>query len=281
MDGSTVVIAPPDGDMAAYLDQLERLRALDLRAIAPGHGALITDPDRRLADYLVHRRARERQVDDVLHVSRRPDDGRRHRRRHLCRHPRGSATGRPILGVGASAEVAPRAARPPATLTTSTWERRATTRAIAVPERLGSTRGGPCPSSVTTDTIWTGPPPPVISTSTSTPSPCSAPPGSCARRDRARRALRRGRPQGVSGPQRRQRVGQFVDGGPRDLQIPTTCCGRSTPAAMRWPAELLNCSGWRSRTPATWSLGEQARFVGQARNRFEAILAVAGGNHAR
>ena len=30
MDGSTVVIAPPDGDMAAYLDQLERLRALDL-----------------------------------------------------------------------------------------------------------------------------------------------------------------------------------------------------------------------------------------------------------
>jgi len=27
---------------------------------------------------------------------------------------------------------------------------------------------------------------------------------------------------------------------------------------------------------ATWSLGEQARFVGQARNRFEAILAVAG-----
>jgi len=72
MDGSTVVIAPPDGDMAAYLHQLERLRALDLRAIAPGHGALITDPDRRLADYLVHRRARERQVDDVLHASAAP-----------------------------------------------------------------------------------------------------------------------------------------------------------------------------------------------------------------
>jgi len=69
MDGSTVVIAPPDGDMAAYLQQLERLRALDLGAIAPGHGALITDPDRRLDDYLVHRLARERQVAAVLHGS--------------------------------------------------------------------------------------------------------------------------------------------------------------------------------------------------------------------
>ena len=41
MQGSTVVIAPPDGDMAAYLASLERLRTLRLRAIAPGHGHLI------------------------------------------------------------------------------------------------------------------------------------------------------------------------------------------------------------------------------------------------
>ena len=62
MDASTVVIAPPDGDMAAYLEQLQRLRALGLRAIAPGHGRLITDPDARLDEYLRHRRAREAQV---------------------------------------------------------------------------------------------------------------------------------------------------------------------------------------------------------------------------
>jgi glyoxylase-like metal-dependent hydrolase (beta-lactamase superfamily II) len=62
MDASTVVIAPPDGDMAAYMNQLRRLRAMGLKAIAPGHGRLITDPDDRLDDYLRHRSAREQQV---------------------------------------------------------------------------------------------------------------------------------------------------------------------------------------------------------------------------
>ncbi len=62
MDGSTVVIAPPDGDMAAYLAQLRRLRQLGLRAIAPGHGRLITDPDARLDEYLRHRHEREAQI---------------------------------------------------------------------------------------------------------------------------------------------------------------------------------------------------------------------------
>jgi glyoxylase-like metal-dependent hydrolase (beta-lactamase superfamily II) len=66
MDGSTVVIAPPDGDMAAYLDQLRRLRALGLRSIAPGHGRLITDPDARLDGYLSHRLDREHQVVTAL-----------------------------------------------------------------------------------------------------------------------------------------------------------------------------------------------------------------------
>jgi glyoxylase-like metal-dependent hydrolase (beta-lactamase superfamily II) len=62
MNGSTVVIAPPDGDMAAYLDQLERLKALGIRSIAPGHGRLITDPLAKIDEYLTHRRAREDQV---------------------------------------------------------------------------------------------------------------------------------------------------------------------------------------------------------------------------
>jgi glyoxylase-like metal-dependent hydrolase (beta-lactamase superfamily II) len=68
MQGSTVVIAPPDGDMAAYLDSLERLRAMRpaLRAIAPGHGHLIEDPAAVLADYVDHRLDRERQVVDAL-----------------------------------------------------------------------------------------------------------------------------------------------------------------------------------------------------------------------
>jgi glyoxylase-like metal-dependent hydrolase (beta-lactamase superfamily II) len=62
MDGSTVVIAPPDGDMAAYLASLQRVLDLGVAAIAPGHGRLITDPAERVGGYLAHRRDREQQV---------------------------------------------------------------------------------------------------------------------------------------------------------------------------------------------------------------------------
>ena len=63
MDGSTVVIAPPDGDMALYLDSLAKVRAIKrLRAIAPGHGHLITDPIERIDGYIAHRLEREAQV---------------------------------------------------------------------------------------------------------------------------------------------------------------------------------------------------------------------------
>jgi glyoxylase-like metal-dependent hydrolase (beta-lactamase superfamily II) len=66
MDGSTVVIRPPDGDMAAYLDSLVRLRTLRLRSIAPGHGRLIPNPREVIDWYIAHRLEREQQVLDVL-----------------------------------------------------------------------------------------------------------------------------------------------------------------------------------------------------------------------
>ena len=66
MQGSTVVIAPPDGDMAAYLRSLERVRSLRLRSIAPGHGHLIDDPNAVIDDYVAHRLERERQVLDAV-----------------------------------------------------------------------------------------------------------------------------------------------------------------------------------------------------------------------
>lgn len=68
MDGSTVVITPPDGDMGAYLASLERLAAWrrPLKTIAPAHGHLIEDPAAKLAGYLSHRRAREDQVVEAL-----------------------------------------------------------------------------------------------------------------------------------------------------------------------------------------------------------------------
>jgi glyoxylase-like metal-dependent hydrolase (beta-lactamase superfamily II) len=62
MSGSTVVIAPPDGDMAVYMESLEKVRTRAPRRIAPGHGGMIDDPAAVLDGYLRHRREREGQV---------------------------------------------------------------------------------------------------------------------------------------------------------------------------------------------------------------------------
>jgi glyoxylase-like metal-dependent hydrolase (beta-lactamase superfamily II) len=74
MQGSTVVIAPPDGDMAAYLQSLERLLSLRLRYIAPGHGHLIDDPRAVIDEYIAHRLEREDQVIDAVQRGDRTTD---------------------------------------------------------------------------------------------------------------------------------------------------------------------------------------------------------------
>lgn len=66
MSGSTVVIAPPDGDMGAYLDALRRLREVPMDVIAPGHGDRIDDPQGKVEEYLTHRLAREQAIVDAL-----------------------------------------------------------------------------------------------------------------------------------------------------------------------------------------------------------------------
>ncbi len=68
MQGSTVVISPPDGDMATYLASLERLKSIRprLKAIAPGHGHVIDDPLGAIDATIQHRLAREAQVLEVL-----------------------------------------------------------------------------------------------------------------------------------------------------------------------------------------------------------------------
>jgi glyoxylase-like metal-dependent hydrolase (beta-lactamase superfamily II)/8-oxo-dGTP pyrophosphatase MutT (NUDIX family) len=66
MQGSTVVINPPDGDMRAYLRSLEKLLDEDLAIIAPGHGYLIGRPKKELARLIAHRLAREQKVVNAL-----------------------------------------------------------------------------------------------------------------------------------------------------------------------------------------------------------------------
>ncbi len=62
LGGTTTVIDPPGGDMAGYLDSLERLRRLRPRTLLPGHGDILADPDSAIEAVLRHRAAREAQL---------------------------------------------------------------------------------------------------------------------------------------------------------------------------------------------------------------------------
>ncbi len=65
---STIVIDPPEGDMAEYLRQLERLRALAPRTLYPAHGFPVPDGVAKLDEYLAHRREREARIVAALSV---------------------------------------------------------------------------------------------------------------------------------------------------------------------------------------------------------------------
>lgn len=68
MQGSTVVIDPPDGDMTVYLRSLRMLpqRLPGLAWLAPGHGFLIGQPERAIDRLIAHRLAREDKVRRAL-----------------------------------------------------------------------------------------------------------------------------------------------------------------------------------------------------------------------
>jgi glyoxylase-like metal-dependent hydrolase (beta-lactamase superfamily II) len=62
IDGSTVVINPPDGDMKHYIESLKRCKVLGCDALLPGHGELIADPARAIDWIIEHRLEREAKV---------------------------------------------------------------------------------------------------------------------------------------------------------------------------------------------------------------------------
>lgn len=62
IDGSTVVINPPDGNMNDYIESLRRLKAMDCAALLPGHGDRIDDPARAIDWIVEHRLLRESRV---------------------------------------------------------------------------------------------------------------------------------------------------------------------------------------------------------------------------
>lgn len=72
MDGATVVIAPPDGDMADYLASLRRLQGLPIDTLLPAHGDPLQPASAVLQEIIDHRLERESQVLAGLAASEQP-----------------------------------------------------------------------------------------------------------------------------------------------------------------------------------------------------------------
>ena len=62
MDGSTVVIAPPDGNMTEYINSLKLLEDYDIDYFAPGHGNYMEEPSKTIQSIIRHRLSRESKV---------------------------------------------------------------------------------------------------------------------------------------------------------------------------------------------------------------------------
>jgi glyoxylase-like metal-dependent hydrolase (beta-lactamase superfamily II) len=62
MGWSTTVVVPPDGDMAAYMQSLDKLRQREDRVYYPAHGPAVTNPKQYVRHLLGHRMQREAQI---------------------------------------------------------------------------------------------------------------------------------------------------------------------------------------------------------------------------
>jgi len=72
MQGSTVVINPPDGNMAIYLASLRLLLDEQIAFLAPGHGFLMDKPNEAVERLLIHRQDRENKVLAALRTFEQP-----------------------------------------------------------------------------------------------------------------------------------------------------------------------------------------------------------------
>lgn len=60
--GTVAVSPPPYGDMALYLQSLERLKAYDIALLLPGHGPPVREARRKIQEIIDHRHQREEQI---------------------------------------------------------------------------------------------------------------------------------------------------------------------------------------------------------------------------
>ncbi|HEV7588759.1 MAG TPA: MBL fold metallo-hydrolase [Longimicrobium sp.] len=71
--GDTTLVAPPEGDLAAYLRSLDRIASLSPAVLYPAHGPPLTDPAEAVARY---RRHRETRIEQVVRALRRAGPSR-------------------------------------------------------------------------------------------------------------------------------------------------------------------------------------------------------------
>ena len=62
MGWSTTVVVPPDGEMAAYMASLDKLRQREDRIFYPAHGPPVTNPQQYVRGLMGHRMQREKQI---------------------------------------------------------------------------------------------------------------------------------------------------------------------------------------------------------------------------
>lgn len=66
MGWSTTVVVPPDGDMRAYMQSLEKLLRRDERIYFPAHGPAVENPREYVSWLIGHRIERERQILELV-----------------------------------------------------------------------------------------------------------------------------------------------------------------------------------------------------------------------
>jgi len=72
MGWSTTVVVPPDGDMAAYMQSLDKLRRREDRIYYPAHGPAVTNPEQYVRHLMGHRMQREKQILKLVKEEARP-----------------------------------------------------------------------------------------------------------------------------------------------------------------------------------------------------------------
>jgi glyoxylase-like metal-dependent hydrolase (beta-lactamase superfamily II) len=58
----TIVIDPPEGHMATYIDSLKRMYELPVSALFPAHGPVMANAKQKIQEYIEHRTAREQKI---------------------------------------------------------------------------------------------------------------------------------------------------------------------------------------------------------------------------